>query len=73
MDSDNYDYICTKLQSIDSQMNQLLEQQFVSNLMAVASNMNVPEETRKEALDRALSMMPLLTLEKGKNLDAMFR
>ena len=54
-------------------MNQLLEQQFVSNLMAVASNMNVPEETRKEALDRALSMMPLLTLEKGKNLDAMFR
>ena len=69
MDSDTYDYICTKLQSIDSQMNQLLEQQFVSNLMAVASNMNVPEETRKEALDRALNMMPLVTQIREKKED----
>lgn len=75
MNEQSYDYICNQLLSIKSSTEKLLEQQFISNLLSVANNMNVPEETRKEALDRALNMMPLLTLEREKsnNLDAMFR
>ncbi len=76
MNEQAYDYICNQLLSIKSNTEQLLEQQFISNLLSIANNMNVPEETRKEALDRALNMMPLLTREKqqkGNNLDAMFR
>lgn len=76
MNGQDYDYICNQLLSIKSSTEQLLEQQFISNLLSIANNMNVPEETRKEALDRALNMMPLLTLEKQRksnDLDAMFR
>ena len=76
MNGQDYDYICNQLLSIKSSTEQLLEQQFISNLLSIANNMNVPEETRKEALDRALNMMPLLTREKqqkSNNLDAMFR
>ncbi len=76
MNEQDYDYICNQLLSIKSSTEQLLEQQFISNLLSIANNMNVPEETRKEALDRALNMMPLLTLEKQRksnDLDAMFR
>lgn len=76
MNEQDYDYICNQLLSIKSSTEQLLEQQFISNLLSIANNMNVPEETRKEALDRALNMMPLITLEKQRksnDLDAMFR
>ena len=76
MNEQDYDYICNQLLSIKSSTEQLLEQQFISNLLSIANNMNVPEETRKEALDRALNMMHLLTLEKQRksnDLDAMFR
>ena len=76
MNEQDYDYICNQLLSIKSSTEQLLEQQFISNLLSIANNMNVPEETRKEALDRALNMLPLLTREKQRksnDLDAMFR
>ena len=69
MNEQAYDYICNQLLSIKSNTEKLLEQQFISNLLAVASNVNVPEESRKEALDRALEMMPLVTQIREKKKD----
>ena len=69
MNEQAYDYICNQLLSIKSNTEKLLEQQFISNLLAVASNVNVPEESRKEALDRALEMMPLVTQIREKKED----
>ena len=64
------DVIAAKLDQMQKDLNTLLQAQQVNNLLAIANNMQAPEEVRNEALDRAMNMMALPIMKKE---DRMFR
>ena len=63
------DVIVGKLDQMQHDLNALLQTQQVNNLLAVANNMQVSEEIRREALDQAMKLIDLPSM----NRDVMFR
>lgn len=72
MNEQTCDYICNQLLNIKTNIDQLLEQQYVSNLLAVANNPLLSQEERNEALNRALNMLDLPFLRKDTPAEAKF-